>query len=130
MTKDYSRLIGKRFGDRTIVAINLKERHGVIYPSATCECKCGRVHEVELSNLLHKRSQKCAYCSRSEMTEPKSNNKLGIRYIYFDSDRKLYVVQIIRNGKRKKAKASTLAKAKQVKAQFLKEFENEASNHD
>lgn len=130
MTKDYSRLIGKRFGDRTIVAINLKERKDVIYPCATCKCKCGRVHEVELSNLLHKRSQKCTYCSRSEMTEPKSNNKLGIRYIYFDSDRKLYVVQITRNGKRKKAKASTLAKAKRIKAQFLKEFENEMKAHD
>lgn len=122
MTKDYSKLIGETFGDRTIVAINLKERNGVIYPSATCECKCGRVHEVELSNLLHERSQKCAYCSRAEMTEPKANNKLGIRYIYFDSNRKLYVVQTIRNGKRKKAKASTLAKAKQIKAQFLREF--------
>lgn len=122
MTKDYSRLIGKRFGDRTIVAINLKERNDVIYPCTTCKCKCGRVHEVELSNLLHKRSQKCAYCSRADMTEPKANNKLGIRYIYFDSDRKLYVVQIIRNGKRKKAKASTLSKAKQIKAQFLREF--------
>lgn len=122
MTKDYSHLIGETFGDRTIIAINLKERSGTIYPSATCECKCGRVHEVELSNLLHKRSQKCTYCSRSDMTEPKANNKLGIRYIYFDSDRKLYVVQIIRNGKRKRAKASTLAKAKQIKEQFLKEF--------
>lgn len=122
MTKDYSKLIGETFGDRTIVAINLKERNGVIYPCATCECKCGRVHEVELSNLLHKRSQKCAYCSRADMTEPKANNKLGIRYIYFDSNRKLYVVQIIRNGKRKKAKASTLSKAKQIKVQFLKEF--------
>lgn len=130
MTKDYSHLLGKQFGDRTIVAINLKERNDVIYPSATCECKCGRVHEVELSNLLHKRSQRCTYCSRSDMTEPKANNKLGIRYIYFDSDRKLYVVQIIRNGKRKKAKASTLTKAKQIKEQFLKEFVSEAKVHD
>ena len=130
MTKDYSYLIGKTFGDRKILAINLKERNNVIYPGATCECKCGRVHEVELSNLLHKRSQRCTLCSRCDMTEPKSNNKLGIRYIYFDSDRKLYVVQIIRNGKRKKAKASTLAKAKQIKEQFLNEFENEMNTHD
>lgn len=127
MTKDYSHLIGKQFGDRKILKIALQERNGTIYPSATCECKCGRVHEVELSNLLHKRSQRCIHCSRSDITEPKANNKLGIRYIYFDEARKLYVVQVIRNGKRKKAKASTLTKAKQIKEHFLREFESEMS---
>ena len=120
--KDYSYLIGTSIGDRTVLSIIKKQSGKSLVKHAVCECKCGRIHEVPLYNLLHGRAQKCQYCSRADVVQPDPSNKLGIRYIYFDYTKKLYIVQVRRNGVRKNGSARTLSKAKQIKAQFLREF--------
>lgn len=127
---DYSYLIGQKIGDREILNVIRKKARGYSAPYAICKCKCGKVDEVVIPNLMSDRSQKCIYCSRADKIEPHSNNKLGIKYIYFDNATQRYAVDVRRRGKRKKGSASTLAKAKQIKAQFLQEFENEMKAHD
>ena len=129
-SKDYSALIGKKFGDRTVLSIIKKQSGKSLTKHAVCECKCGRIHEVPLYNLIYGRAQKCQYCSRADVVQPDPSNKLGIRYIYFDYTKKLYIIQVRRNGVRKNGSARTLSKAKQIKEQFLKEFENEMNAHD
>ena len=127
---DYSYLIGQKIGDREILNVIRKKARGYSAPYAICKCKCGKVDEVVIPNLMSDRSQKCIYCSRADKIEPRSNNKLGIKYIYFDNATQRYAVDVRRRGKRKRGSASTLAKAKQIKAQFLQEFENEMKAHD
>lgn len=131
MTKDYSDLIGKKFGDREILDIIKKKRSGVFFRYAVCKCKCGRIHEVDLCNLqTDARAQKCRYCSKADKTEPNSQNKLGIRNISFNSAKQKYEVDVKRNRIRKRGYASTLSKAKALKEQFLKEFEKESAEND
>lgn len=127
---DYSYLIGQKIGDREILNVIRKKARGYSAPYAICKCKCGKVDEVVIPNLMSDRSQKCIYCSRADKIEPRSNNKLGIKYIYFDNATQRYAVDVRRRGKRKRGSASTLAKAKQIKAQFLQEFEHEMKAHD
>lgn len=129
-TKDYSHLIGQTFGDRKILNIIKKNNYGCNVQYAICKCKCGREHEVEVSQLLsHKYRQKCLYC-RANTTKPTVRNKLGIRNISFDEHCQVYRVDVRRNHKCKRGVATTLSKAKALKEQFLKEFENEAKAHD
>ena len=129
-TKDYSHLIGQTFGDRKVVSIIKKNKYGFNMQRAICECKCGRVNEVEVSQLLsHKYRQKCLYC-RANTTKPATRNKLGIRNISFDEHCRVYRVDVRRNHTSKRGVATTLSKAKALKEQFLKEFENEMNTHD
>lgn len=127
MTKqNYELLIGKKFGDREILDIVKKKRSGVFFRYAVCKCKCGRIHEVDLCNLqTDARAQKCRYCGKADKTEPNSQNKLGIRNISFSSAKQKYEVEVKRNGVRKRGYACTLSKAKELKEQFLLEFEKE-----
>lgn len=127
---DYSYLIGQKIGDREILNVIRKKARGYNAPYAICKCKCGKVEEVIIPNLMSDRSQKCIYCSRADKIEPRSNNKLGVKYVYFDNTTQRYAVDIKRNGKRKRGSASTLTKAKILKVRLLKEFENEMKAHD
>lgn len=131
MTKDYTLLIGKKFGDRKVLDIVKKKRSGVFFRYAVCKCKCGRIHEVDLCNLqTDTRAQKCRYCGKADKTEPNSQNKLGIRNISFSSAKQMYEVEVKRNGIRKRGYESTLSKAKALKERILKEFEKESAAND
>lgn len=129
-SKDYSDLIGKKFGDRTVLNVIKKLHNGQNLQYAICKCKCGREHEVKVYDLVRESRQKCAYCAKAETIKPSVRNKLGIKNIFFDEHLQLYTVEIIRNGVKKRQSAKTLAKAKWLKEQFLKEFENKAKAHD
>ena len=129
--KDYSHLIGEKFGDREILGIIRKNTRGYSEIYAVCKCKCGRVHEVYLSKLLRNyHAHACLYCVKADKIEPNVQNKVGIRNISFSDSRQRYEVDIMRNGTRKRGVATTLSKAKALKEQFLQEFENEAKAHD
>lgn len=131
MTNDYSQCIGKKFGDREILDIVKKQTGNQIHTFAVCKCKCGRVHEVYLSKLLRNyHAHACLYCVKADKIEPNVQNKVGIRNISFSDSRQRYEVEIMRNGTRKRGVATTLSKAKALKEQFLKEFENEMKAHD
>lgn len=120
--KDYSRLIGEKFGERTVLNVITKLHNGQNQQFAICECKCGRKHEVKVYDLIRGAQQKCAYCAKAETVKPSTRNKLGIKNIFFDEHLQLYTVEVVRNGIKKRQSAKTLAKAKQIKTQFLREF--------
>lgn len=129
--KDYSHLIGQKFGDREILDITRKNARGYSEIYAVCKCKCGRVHEVYLSKLLRNyHAHACLYCVKADKIEPNVQNKVGIRNISFSDSRQRYEVDITRNGTRKRGVATTLSKAKALKEQFLKEFEKESAEND
>lgn len=129
--KDYSHLIGQKFGDRDVLNIIRKNTRGYSEVCAVCKCKCGRVHEVYLSKLLRNyHAHACLYCVKADKIEPNVQNNVGIRNISFSDSRQRYEVEIMRNGTRKRGVATTLSKAKALKEQFLKEFEKESAEND
>ena len=125
MTKDYTLMIGKTFGDREILSISKKRVNGRSKTFANCKCKCGRTSDVQLSALLNDDCLYCRYCSSENITKPNVSNKTGIRHISFDVSRQQYAVEIMRKGVRKRGRTNTLTEAKALKEQFLSEFEAE-----
>ena len=68
-TKDYSHLIGKKFGHRTILDIVQKKQYGPWAQAyAICKCKCGRIDEVKLDNLKSGQSLGCYVCVTAYIT--------------------------------------------------------------
>lgn len=128
--KDYSHLIGEKFGDRTVLNVIKKNHNGQNQQFAICKCKCGREHEVKVYDLVRGAQQKCAYCAKAETVKPSARNKLGIKNIFFDEHLQLYTVEVVRNGIKKRQSVKTLAKAERLKEQFLKEFNEEVRSHD
>lgn len=129
--KDYSHLIGQTVGDRDVLNITRKKTDRYEEPYAMCKCKCGRIDEIKLCSLLYdEHRQKCKNCANADRIKPNIQNKTGIRNISFSDSRQRYEVEIMRNGTRKRGVATTLSKAKALKEQFLKEFENEMKAHD
>ena len=58
--------IGDKFGDWTVVNIDVPSRHGARY--VECQCKCGAIKEVMLSCLRRGKSSSCKSCSRRKTT--------------------------------------------------------------
>lgn len=59
MARDYSLLIGKKFGDREILDVIKKKQGGEYKNFAICKCKCGSVDEVPLTRLRTGQQSRC-----------------------------------------------------------------------
>jgi hypothetical protein len=118
-TKDYSHLIGKKFGNRTILDIVQKKQYGPWAQTyAICKCKCGRIDEVKLDNLNSGQSLGCYVCGNAIQ-----NKSTGIRNISYDQSKDRFVVSMERNSQRVKKCARTLDEAILIKELLLKHFD-------
>ena len=140
--KDYSPLIGQKFGELTILSIGDPLHDGSHSRDCYCRCSCG----VELTrNFFHVKAGRVKSCGhlRSEKakinakkmglngakklrkmtTKAQSNNKSGIKNVYWVESEGLYVVSIKKNGKFFRARSSTLEGAIAKKEELLKEVE-------
>lgn len=120
MTKDYSELIGEKFGDREVLDIVYKtyNHHGWKKAYAVCKCKCGSVDDVDISALITGRHLQCSECSKSN-----SNLSTRIRNISYDRSRDDYIVTIERKDQRVVKHAHTLDEAILIKELLLKHFD-------
>ena len=92
MTRDYSLLIGKKFGDREILNIIQRSDSWRRGTYAVCKCKCGSVDEVPLTQLKTGRRMHCPVCATSN-----ENKSTGIRNISYNRFSNNYIVKIVRN---------------------------------
>ena len=142
--KDFDWVIGKSFGELTILSYTapLKElRH---QRKCICQCSCGKQVEKRLSRVLgdevkscgHLRSQagkefssnldhKKAYEVRTSKDKPMSNSHTGIRNIAKAENGDGYRVYISRHGKHYRKRAKTLAEALLVKKELIRQAEEE-----
>lgn len=58
--------IGDKFGDWTVIDINVPSKHNARY--VKCKCKCGKVNTILLSALRCKKSTCCKSCSSRKHT--------------------------------------------------------------
>ena len=72
--KDYAYLIGQTVGDRMILDVISKEESANsrrLRKFAVCQCKCGRIDEVQLNGLLKGRYKRCKVCAYSHISATK-----------------------------------------------------------
>ena len=75
-SKDYSTLIGEKFGMLTITEILPRERDGrgdLKPPECLCECECGNKTLVRSQQLRNGVSKSCGRCK-----EPRPGEKFGL----------------------------------------------------
>lgn len=58
--------VGDKFGDWTVVNVDVPSRNGARY--VECQCKCGTIKEIILSGLRRGKSSSCKSCSRRKTT--------------------------------------------------------------
>lgn len=117
MTKDYTLLIGKKFGDREILDIVKKQRGKENRTFAICKCKCGSIDEVNLSKLRSGQRQRCRLC-----TSVNKNKSTGMKNISYDRVRDTFNVVIERNGEKVFKRTRTLDEAILTKKLLLEHF--------
>lgn len=117
MTKDYTLLIGKKFGDREILDIVKKQRGKENRTFAICKCKCGSIDEVNLSKLRAGQRQRCRLC-----TSLNKNKSTGMKNISYDRARDTFNVVIERNGEKVFRRTRTLDEAVLTKKLLLEHF--------
>lgn len=120
MTKDYSHLVGEKFGDREILDITYKtyNHHGWKKAYAVCKCKCGSVDDVDISALIAGRHLQCSKCSKSTR-----NLSTHIPNISYDRSHDDYIVTIERKGQRVVKHTRALDEAILIKELLLKHFD-------
>ena len=117
MSKDYSLLIGKKFGDREVLDITRKHNGKWNAAFAICKCKCGSIDEVNLSKLRAGQRQRCRLC-----TSANKNKSTGVKNISYDRARDTFNVVIERNGEKVFRRAHTLDEAILTKKLLLEHF--------
>ena len=65
LKKDYSNLIGEKFGELTILDISEPMTKLGSQRIATCICLCGREIKTLLTYIINGRTKTCGYCSKS-----------------------------------------------------------------
>ena len=141
--KDYSEIIGKRYGELTILSYTepLKRMH--FKRMCTCRCSCGKEVTVYLQHVLREQTKSCghlqkesarkhsvnlnqekAYKARTSHNKPIVTNKTtGIRNISWSKKEQKFIVSLKRHGKYFKGRAETLDEAVQLKEQKVAEAE-------
>lgn len=123
--KDYSHLIGQKFGDRMILDVISKEESANsrrLRKFAVCQCKCGRIDEVQLDGLLKGHYKRCKACAYSHISATK-NKSTGIKNISYNRRSDIFVVTIRINGQRIRRCARTLDDAILTKKLLLEHFD-------
>jgi hypothetical protein len=118
MTKDYTLLIGKKFGDREVLDITRKHNGKWNAAFAICKCKCGSIDEIPMNQLKAGRRSRCPKCA-----EKNENKSTGIRHISYDKANDDFIITIERNGQRIIKHTRTLDEAILIKTQLLNHFE-------
>ena len=118
MTKDYTLLIGKKFGDREVLDITRKYNGKWNAAFAICKCKCGSIDEIPMNQLKAGRRSRCPKCA-----EKNENKSTGIRHISYDKANDDFIITIERNGQRIIKHTRTLDEAILIKTQLLNHFE-------
>lgn len=118
MTKDYTLLIGKKFGDREVLDITRKYNGKWNAAFAICKCKCGSIDEIPMNQLKAGRRSRCPKCA-----EKNENKSTGIRHISYDKANDDFIITIERNGQRITKHTRTLDEAILIKTQLLNHFE-------
>lgn len=67
MTKDYTLLLGKKFGDREVLDITRKYNGKWNAAFAICKCKCGSIDEIPMNQLKAGRRSRCPKCAEKKM---------------------------------------------------------------
>ena len=123
--KDYSHLIGQKFGDRMILDVISKEEGANsrrLRKFAVCQCKCGRIDEVQLDGLLKGHYKRCKACAYSHISATK-NKSTGIKNISYNRRSDIFVVTIRINGQRIRRCTRTLDDAILTKKLLLEHFD-------
>lgn len=123
--KDYSHLIGQKFGDRMILDVISKEEGANsrrLRKFAVCQCKCGRIDEVQLNGLLKGHYKRCKACAYSHISATK-NKSTGIKNISYDRRSGNFVVTIRICGQSIIRRARTLDDAILTKKLLLEHFD-------
>ena len=118
MARDYSLLIGKKFGDREILDVIKKKQGGEYKNFAICKCKCGSVDEVPLTRLRTGQQSRCKNCASANR-----NKSTGIKNISYNRRYGNFMITIERNGQKVVRYVHTLNEAILTKKQLLKHFE-------
>lgn len=118
MTKDYTLLIGKKFGDREVLDITRKYNGKWNAAFAICKCKCGSIDEIPMNQLKAGRRSRCPKCA-----EKHENKSTGIRHISYDKANDDFIITIERNGQRIIKHTRTLDEALSIKKKLLETFD-------
>lgn len=142
--KDFNWVIGKSFGELTILSYTapLKElRH---QRKCICLCSCGKQVELRLSRVLGEEVKSCGhlrslsgkihsvnldqskgYEARTSKDKAMSNSHTGIRNIAKAENGDGYRVYLRRHGKHYRKRAKTLAEALLIKKELIRQAEEE-----
>ena len=142
--KDFNWVIGKSFGELTILSYTspLKElRH---QRKCICLCSCGAKVELRLSRVLGEEVKSCghlrslsgkthsanldqskSYETRTSKDKAMSNSHTGIRNIAKAENGDGYRVYLRRHGKHYRKRTKTLAEALLAKKELIKQAERD-----
>lgn len=141
--KDYSKIIGKVYGELTLISYTKPLKEFNSQRMCTCLCSCGEKITVRLHHVLGGETRSCghlklesarkhsvnldqekSYEARTSVDKPIITNKTtGIRNISWSESEQKFIVSLKRNGKWFKGRAKTLSEAIRVKEQKVAEAE-------
>lgn len=141
--KDYTNYIGNIFGELTILSIGDPVGGNKRTRMCVCKCSCGKTVERNFFQVRNGKIKSCGHLrsknarsrlakvdhrkggeTRNKSDRPSSNNKLGIKNVYWVESEDLYVVSIKRNGKILRRRSKTLEGALEAKRQLLETLAN------
>lgn len=141
--KDYSEILGKVYGELTILSYTKLLKKINFQRMCTCLCSCGKEVTVRLHHVLGGETKSCghlkiesalkhsvnldqekSYEARTSIDKPIATNKTtGIRNISWSEREQKFIVSIKRHGKYFKGRANTLDEAMRLKEQKVAEAE-------
>ena len=80
LIEKYSYLIGEKIHKWTVLDIIMLKKSGKNRPHAICECECGTVKPVWVSNLINDRSKDCGCGRKAMLRETRTKNLVGQRF--------------------------------------------------
>lgn len=141
--RDYSEILGKVYGELTILSYTKPLKKINFQRMCTCLCSCGKEVAVRLHHVLGGETKSCghlkiesalkhsvnldqekSYEARTSIDKPIATNKTtGIRNISWSEREQKFIVSIKRHGKYFKGRAKTLDEAIRLKEQKVAEAE-------
>ena len=122
--KDYSDIVGKTFGELTVLSYTEPLKENKYHRTCLCRCSCGKEVSWRLDLVLDGRRTTCGHIKVQIDTTPFSSNKTtGIRNISWSDKKQKYFVSIKRLGRYFRGSAKTLNDAIKLKEEKLAESE-------
>lgn len=122
--KDYSDIVGKTFGELTVLSYTEPLKENKYHRTCLCRCSCGKEVSWRLDLVLDGRRTTCGHIKVQIDTTPFASNKTtGIRNISWSNSKQKYLVSIKRLGRYFRGSAKTLNDAIKLKEEKLAESE-------